>query len=135
MTKLEPQRKSFLFTCSVLQKLPAYVITRYQSRNLLLSLLLFGIYRLNKNRLITRYSLVLCVFFQEICSGEGRGKCECGKCKCEAKYTGKFCEECPVSCFECRLLLIVVLLNVFMFLRTCVCLVCNYFVYQPTNFP
>lgn len=42
--------------------------------------------------------LYLSVEGGEICSG--KGECECGKCKCivedGARYSGQYCEECPV---------------------------------------
>lgn len=31
----------------------------------------------------------------KVCSGHG--VCECGSCKCERGYSGKYCAECPVS--------------------------------------
>lgn len=35
------------------------------------------------------------MLLQETCSGHGT--CDCGRCKCNDKYTGAYCEECPVS--------------------------------------
>lgn len=42
---------------------------------------------------------------KELCSG--RGKCECGQCKCSEengiRYSGKFCQKCPVSSYKIML--------------------------------